>query len=182
MKRRSTLVDPSASDDDGRSGREEATMLDCEVVELQPQIAAAVHGEVKLEQMPAFFGKAFHQVMAAVEGSDVSITGPPFGYYPTMPTDVIVVEAGFPTSGPIDPQGDVRTIELPGGTAVVTTHVGPYETMEQTYTELHAWIAAHGYKGAAGMWEEYLSDPSAEPDQSKWRTGIVWPVERIADD
>jgi effector-binding domain-containing protein len=66
--------------------------------------------------------------------------------------------------------------ELPGGRVVVATHVGPFEAMEKTYAELIAWSQAEGLTLAEGMWESYLSDPSAEPDPSTWRTLIVWPL------
>jgi hypothetical protein len=29
---------------------------------------------------------------------------------------------------------------------------------------------------AEGMWESYLSDPSAEPDPATWRTQLTWPL------
>jgi effector-binding domain-containing protein len=68
-------------------------------------------------------------------------------------------------------------MELPGRRAVTTVHVGPYDSMHKTYAEVHAWMATQGLTPADHMWEVYLSDPSAEPDSSTWRTQIVWPVD-----
>lgn len=67
-------------------------------------------------------------------------------------------------------------MELPGGRAVVGIHVGPFDSLASTYQELLAWVAAEGLELAVGMWEVYLTDPSAEPDPSRWRTRIVWPL------
>ena len=58
----------------------------------------------------------------------------------------------------------------------VQSHVGPYDTMADTYTQLLAWAADNGLELATGMWEVYLSDPSAEPDPATWRTEVFWPV------
>ena len=145
-------------------------------MDLEPQIAAAVRGELPVSELPSFFGRAFTAVWAAVEEAGASVAGPPFGYYPSMPTDVVVVEAGFPVSTRIEPSGEVHPLELPGGRAVVTVHVGPYETMAQTYTELQQWMADQGFQPAGAAWECYLSDPQTEPDPAKWNTRIVWPV------
>jgi effector-binding domain-containing protein len=147
-----------------------------EIIEIEPQQVAVVRGAVALDRLPDFFGSAFTAVMAALEAQGVAPTGPPFGYYPTHPTEVVEVEAGFPTASAIDAQGDVVPAILPGGRAVSCVHVGPYDTLTQTYAELEAWVADQGLEPAAGMWEIYLSDPASEPDPNTWRTQIIWPV------
>jgi effector-binding domain-containing protein len=114
--------------------------------------------------------------MHAVATQGVAITGPPFGFYPRMPSDTVEVVVGFPVAAPIAADGEVEPFTLPGGRAVTATHVGPYEELENTYAELLAWTTAEGLTLAEGMWESYLSDPSAEPDPSTWRTLIVWPL------
>jgi effector-binding domain-containing protein len=106
----------------------------------------------------------------------VQIVGPPFGFYPRMPSDTVVVEAGFPVSGPARADGEAHPFTLPGGQVVRVVHVGPYDTMERTYSQLLSWMAAEGLRPAAGMWENYLSDPEAEPDPATWRTMIFWPL------
>lgn len=158
------------------AGPEEVIVVDVEIVDREPQHAAAVRGELPVEELPSFFGDAFTKVMTAVAAAGGQIVGPPFGYYPAMPGAVVVVEAGFPTSAPVEASGDVHGLVLPGGPAAVVVHVGPFDALEQTYAELMAWMADRGHRPAVGMWESYLSDPEAEPDPSTWRTEIVWPL------
>lgn len=147
-----------------------------ELVELEPQPAIAVRGEVAIADMPRFFEQAFHAAWNAAESAGVEIVGPPFGYYPEMPGETVVIEAGFPVSKPMEAVDDVHPLELPGGRAVHVVHVGPFETMEQTYAELDVWMKDQDLHPATGMWESYLSDPATEPDPAKWRTRIIWPV------
>jgi effector-binding domain-containing protein len=147
-----------------------------EIVELEPQEAIAVRGDVRIADLAAFFERAFHEAADAAVATGVEIVGPPFGFYPEMPTDTVVVEAGFPVSAPVRTEGNAHRIVLPGGRAVQAVHIGPYDTMEQSYDQLQSWMAAHGLQPAVGMWECYLSDPEAEPDPARWRTRIVWPV------
>jgi effector-binding domain-containing protein len=147
-----------------------------EIVELEPQEAIAVRGEVGIAELAQFFERAFTEAAQAAGATGVEIVGPPFGFYPEMPTDSVVVEAGFPVSAPGGAHGDAHGLVLPGGRAVVAMHVGPYETLEQTYAELQSWMSEHGLEPAAGMWECYLSDPEIEPDPARWQTRIVCPI------
>jgi effector-binding domain-containing protein len=147
-----------------------------EIVELEPQEAIAVRGDVAMADLPAFFERAFSEAAAAAEASGVQIVGPPFGFYPEMPTETVAVEVGFPVSVPVEASGNAHRVVLPGGRAVEAVHVGPYETMQRTYADLQSWMVEQGLRPAVGMWECYLSDPETEPDPATWRTRIVWPL------
>ncbi len=147
-----------------------------EIIELQPQEAIAVRGDVAIADLPEFFQRAFHEAAEAASASGADIVGPAFGFYPEMPTETVVVEAGFPVAAPADVHGSAHRFVLPGGRAVQVMHVGPYETMETTYEALQSWMTERGLVPAVGMWESYLSDPQVEPDPANWQTRITWPV------
>ncbi len=151
-------------------------MIECQKVDVEPQTVAVVAGEVAMDKLTEFFGEAFPAVVSAIESQGLTVVGPPFAFYPTPPTEVVMLEAGFPTASPVEPDGMVVAGDLPGGPAVSAVHVGPYDTMEQTYTELQAWMGDRGLRPAPHMWEIYLSDPDTEPDPSLWRTQIIWPI------
>ena len=151
-------------------------MVKCEIIELEPQLTAALGEEVRLSKLPIFFGCAYPKVMAAIEEAGAQIIGPPFGFYPKMPTDSVLVEAGFATSTPVA-SGDVHSLMLPGGPAVSAVHVGPYETMEKTYTEMQKWVTSQGLEVGEAVVEYYLSDPESHPDPKTWETRIVWTLQ-----
>ncbi len=112
------------------------------------QSAAAIRAEVPMAELRSVFDRAFGAVMAAVGKQGVSITGPPFGFYPRMPTETVEVVVGFPVSGPVTPDGEVVPFELPGGPAISGVHVGPYERLEQCYSDLEAWAPRVGERAA----------------------------------
>lgn len=151
-------------------------MIDVEVRAIESQTAAVVRGTVPMSELSAFFERAFHAVMAAAAAQEVEITGPPFGYYPSEPTETVEVAAGFPTARALEPVDEVVPLELPAGTAAVTVHTGPFDTLAETYAQLEAWMQEEGRHPVGPMWERYLSDPETEPDPATWRTEIVWPV------
>jgi AraC family transcriptional regulator len=51
--------------------------------------------------------------------------------------------------------------------------------LADTYDQLMAWMAHQNLVPDKRMWEIYLSDPAQEPDPSKWRTRIFWPVSAL---
>ena len=66
------------------------------------------------------------------------------------------------------PEGDVQTTELPAGTYAKTTHFGPYDNLNKTYSELCGqWIPSKGYEIASGpSIEIYLNSPEdTEPEE-----------------
>lgn len=151
-------------------------MAHWELVTIEPQQAAVIRAEVPMAELTSVFDRGFHEVMAAVEAQGIAVAGPPFGFYPRMPGETVEVLVGFPVGAPVEPSGDVSAFELPGGRVVRGMHVGPYDALGETYGQLMAWAAAEGLELAEGMWEQYVSDPSAEPDPANWQTLITWPV------
>ncbi|MEM9608377.1 MAG: GyrI-like domain-containing protein [Actinomycetota bacterium] len=147
-----------------------------EIVDLDPEEAIAVHGDVALEDLPGFFERAFADAAAGAQAAGVEIIGPPFGYYPATDGDVVAVEAGFPVTALVGETDSTHPLILPGGAAVVVTHVGPYEALADTYDELQAWMADNDLRAADNMWESYVAGPGTEPDPTKWRTKITWPL------
>src|SRR5690606_14871977 len=106
---------------------EEVLMPDFALKEREPQLAAAIHAEVPAAEIRSVYDRGFPELMRVVQSSGAQMLGAPFGYYPRMPSDTIEVLIGIPIDREIVAEGDVEPFTLPGGTAVVGTHVGPYD-------------------------------------------------------
>ena len=151
-------------------------MTEMRIVELEQQAVAVVADEVPMTAIADFVGEAFSSVMAVAARQGVTVTGPPFTRYRGAPTTTVEVEAGFPTSSFVRAEDDVRPGVLPACRAVEAMHVGPYDTLARTYDEAMGWAGEQGLHSGADMWEEYLTDPSSEPDPATWRTRVLIPV------
>jgi effector-binding domain-containing protein len=68
--------------------------------------------------------------------------------------------------------------ELPAGTFVALTHVGPYDTLPAAYDALATWIGAHDLAVAGPPREVYLSGPDVPP--ARTRTVVEFPVVELA--
>ena len=78
------------------------------------------------------FGAAFGKVSAYLASHGVQPDGPAIALY-RRSGEGFEVEAGF-YAPPFLPPGDgVSVVELPAGEAVVTVHIGPYETLSEAY-------------------------------------------------
>lgn len=150
-------------------------MTEFRIDTIEAQQTAAIRRTVPMAELTTVFDAGFSSVMQAVTEEGATVTGPPFGYYHSMPGETVDVTIGFPVSTAVE-AGEVHPFELPGGRAVVGTHIGPYDQLEGTYGELMTWVTMKGLQLGEGMWEQYVSDPADEPDPATWQTLIVWPL------
>ena len=154
-------------------------MAQMSVMDVPAQHVAVVRRTVEMSELPTFFAEAFGAVAAAVARAGGVVVGAPFGWYHGIPAETVDVAAGFPVSE-IDVgalEGDVEVVERPGSLAATAMHLGSFETLADTYRELEAWLRERQLDQAAHNWEEYLSDPEAQPDPGTWETRIVWPLQ-----
>lgn len=86
------------------------------------------------------------------------------------------LECAMPVPAPMDGAGRVQPSELPACKAATVTHLGPYDDLPKTWNALAQWMGSQGLQPASAPWEVYVTDPTMEPDQSKWRTDIYFPV------
>ena len=89
---------------------------------------------------------------------------------------MIEFECAIPVAAPFAGHGDVKPGSVGGGEAVVCTHVGPYDTIGQTWEAMMAWVERTGTDAGRRGWESYLTDPGEEPDPAKWVTEVCMPL------
>jgi effector-binding domain-containing protein len=126
------------------------------------------------DQMGAMVGPAFGSVFAYLGRHGLTPLGPPCACY-EMGAATFVVRAGCVVTSPVEAEGDVEPFFLPGGPALVTEHVGPYDQLPKAYDALEAHAREFGQELDRDlMWEEYLTGPEVAPEQM--RTVIHWPL------
>jgi effector-binding domain-containing protein len=141
--------------------------------ELRPQPVAMVRGHIETAGIPAFLGDAFGEAMRVMADQHLTPAGPPFARW--RPTgDSFDVEAGFPVSAPVTPQGRVDADTLPGGPVATVMHIGDYGGVSAAYEFLTEWLDVHGYVSAGEPWECYLDGPQV-PDP---KTLVRFPCHR----
>lgn len=59
--------------------------------------------------------------------------------------------------------GDIKSDVLPAGPAMTTTHVGSYDAMSDTHSQMWNHMEAEGIAGGMPVWEIYVDDPGNTP-------------------
>jgi len=91
-------------------------------------------------------------------------------FYPDWSPDrPFMIECGVLTATPVGGREGVVSSALPAGRVALLSHIGPYQTMHDTYVKLDAWCKREGLTRSLTFWEEY-DDWTDEP--TKLRTDI----------
>ena len=115
--------------------------------------------------------------MSLVSAADgVECRSAPFARYFSMADGMFDMEVGIATSKAITPTGRVVVDSIPGGKYIQTTHTGPYENLGKSWGAFTAWTEAHGISRGKVVFEEYVTDPTKNPDMWTWETLLRYPV------
>jgi len=154
-------------------------MFEAEVKVAEPETVAFVTMHGAYAQIPEGYGRLYGWV--AQHG--MVPQGMPRAVYLTAPEEVPEEQSAWELWAPVAAQ----TPELPADDSgcgvkrcpehlvASATHVGPYETIPETYEPLVQWIAGHGYEIAGPPEELYFSDPEEVPP-SEYVTEVRFPV------
>jgi effector-binding domain-containing protein len=150
--------------------------VDIEVKELPAQHVLTIRERATAKGLGAAMRGLYPVIAAYLEKRGVQPAGPSVGLFHSYSEEEVDFEAGFPVAEPVEGEGRIRASELPGGRAAVTTHVGPYDTIGRVHEALDAFVHGRGGDHAGPSREVYWSGPGDDPDSSKWRTDVIYPL------
>jgi effector-binding domain-containing protein len=105
----------------------------------------------------------------------MKMIGAPVGLYYTWDERAMKssMAAGIPIFGSLQTT-EVKTVRLSMSTAYIIDYYGSYEGSMYAHLALDNYLKQKGLKMRSPVIEEYLTDPGAEPDTSKWLTRIYY--------
>lgn len=148
-----------------------------EVITTTEVATAAIPLVIPGRDMPKYMDPAIQEVIKAITGQGIAITGPMFSYHHRRPGDTFDFEIGFPVSQAIRPEGRVINSRLPAVKVVRSVYQGPYEGLAQAWPALQDWVRKNGHGETGKFWESYLNNPDEVQDPSEYRTELNWIVD-----
>lgn len=151
-------------------------MLEITEKRLGPQPAVVIRAKAGADAMGPVMSELLPAVLAFVQASAAAPAGPPFARYLSMEGEEWEFECGVAVTEAVAGEGRVGAVELPGGQAATTMHVGPYHTLGESWNALRGWVVEQGKSGGEAPWELYWTDPNTAPNPEEWRTELVMPL------
>jgi effector-binding domain-containing protein len=148
----------------------------------------AIRARVTMAELGGLGGR-FGEVFGWLAARGLTPAGAPFFRYNVIDmARELELDVGVPVAAAVDGGGQVIPGVLPAGRYAALTHVGPPGELAEATGALLDWAAGQGLSwdvssGEAGeRWgcrlEIYLTDPSQEPELSKWQTQLAF---KLAD-
>jgi effector-binding domain-containing protein len=150
--------------------------IDIEVKELPAQHVLTIRERATAKGLGAAMRGLYPVIATYLEKRGIQPAGPSFALFHSYGGEETDFEAGLPVAESVEGEGRIRASELPGGPAAVVTHIGPYETIGPVHEALDAFVHGRGSDHAGPSREVYRSGPADEPDSSRWRTDVIYPL------
>ena len=152
--------------------------VEVEVLTLPARPVVGLRERISVPELAGFFDRAVATVLEELFRQGFEPAGPPIVIYRHEESHEFDVTIGFWVEEP-HLFADVLVVDqLPAGRVVRALHVGPYETLADTYTVLSRWFGDRQVTTPTMMWEEYLVGPDAVSDPAAYRTRVVYPLHR----
>ncbi len=129
------------------------------------------------KDIPDFLSKAYSQIGEYLGSHHITPSGAPAGLYylwdeKNKTTDLA---AAIPVRKKPENLPETLTgISLENDSALIIDYYGSYENSGSAHAAMDTYMNEHGFTLKPPVLEEYLTDPGAEADPSKWHTRIVY--------
>ncbi|MEX1333711.1 MAG: GyrI-like domain-containing protein [Candidatus Limnocylindrales bacterium] len=110
-------------------------------------------------QIGPAMAEAFPKLFHAVASAGMEPAGTPLARYYEFGETSTTFECALPVPRAFTAAGEIEPSTVGGGDAAFALHVGPYDTIGETWGRLMAWVAEQGRTPAGPTWEVYIDDP-----------------------
>ncbi|MCB9245487.1 MAG: SRPBCC family protein [Flavobacteriales bacterium] len=138
---------------------------------------------VGMADMKAYFERSMPAVYQTAKDANIlDTTAAPVALYFTWDEEsqkselsaaVRVIPGSKPATG-------YEVHKTSAGPCLIVDYYGPYEKTGDAHMFLDGYMKENNLELSGAVMEEYITDPSTEPDPAKWLTRIVYPVKEAA--
>lgn len=155
------------------------------------QLYVAIRSQVTMQELETALPPLIGEVFDWLGSKGLAPAGPPFWRYRVIDMAAkLEIDVAVPVATAVPGEGRIIADVLPVGRYAVLVHTGPYDELIEVTAALLAWAEEKGLtwdkwsEGSKGEgWrariETYLTDPTVEPDPTKWETELAF---KLSDD
>lgn len=133
----------------------------------------------EMDNISEYYEVVFGAAMEAITRNNATPVGPPMGVYYTWDesTQTTDMAAMMPVPPSVSAPKGMETFKFSEGEAYQIDYFGPYEKTGAAHTALAKYFERVGIDAANFIAvEQYVTDPTQEPDQKKWLTKVIYSV------
>lgn len=149
-------------------------------MEMDSRIYLAKKASVTFDKVEDFYKENFPAIMESAAKAGIEPSGTPAGLFYRWDVDINTAEmaAAIPVAEneKISSVKKFERIDVAGGKALHIAYYGPYEKTEAAHNAMNEYMTEKGLNLNGEVIEEYVTDPSTEPDPNKWLTNIYYLV------
>jgi effector-binding domain-containing protein len=148
-----------------------------EIRKVTPRPYVGVRRIVKHDGLGPACAEILPRLGAWLAAKGIKPEGPTLVYHSVnQSTGDFDVQPALFVPSPVSGEGDIVAGETAGGEALYALHVGPYETLGETWGQVFARAAELGRPVTKPSWESYLNTPAEVPPEAL-RTEIFVPID-----
>ena len=140
-------------------------------------------------QISEFYQKNLPLMFAAIGKAKLEMAGAPSGLF--FSWDTVSKSTVMAAAIPVKPAGnssngskgkakikvkDFETLILPAGKNLHIAYMGGYNGIGAAHNAMDDYMKEKNFLQGSPVIEEYVTDPSKEPDSTKWLTNVFYPV------
>lgn len=153
--------------------------MSIELTQMKSEPTLAFQSPATMDNLVEIMDKGINGVQDYLKAQGIAPAGPPYAAYHNVKEGSdfanFDLELGFPVSGPVPVKEGLFLSKTYEGRAVVSTHKGPYPTLEETYCAVMKFIEDNALVPTGVYYDHYLNDPEVTPE-AELLTKVVIPV------
>jgi effector-binding domain-containing protein len=155
-----------------------SSLSEFEFSTIAPMFALVVRSEGTMDQYATQMDASFGMLMKAMQSQGLQSAGAPFCQYLTFDeeTGITTFLTGIPVNSKGKDEEGVMAKKYPEIKVIQAMHTGPYEELMASYQKFMEHIAANQIETTQEAFEFYFTDPTMEPNVTKWQTLIAFPL------
>ena len=146
-----------------------------EIKDMKEKLALMIRKTTSIQDMPTVLGQCFGEIIQYVMEDGAAEPVESFVIYHNMDMSNLEIDVGFTVTESLPGRGQIISSSIPAGKYAVALHVGPYETLNETYDELTRFVEERKQTVDNWVYEVYLNNPMDNPDEPA-KTMIYFPL------